>query len=79
MVNNLPYNQLKNICLVILNVLYVEKVYPSSENLNVKTVFSGHRLNLNIIINAINLYYSLSNLTPTQVCGINYTHQEKVN
>lgn len=29
--------------------------------------------------NFIKTHSSLSNLTPAQVCGINYTHQEKVN
>ena len=36
---------------------------PSSEKLNGKTVFSGHRFNLNTIIIAINLYYSLNATT----------------
>lgn len=29
--------------------------------------------------NFIKVHSSLSNLTPAQVCGINYTHHEKVN
>lgn len=29
--------------------------------------------------NFIKTHSSLNNLTPAQVCGINYTHQEKVN
>ena len=40
----------------------------------------------NSLINNFIFYYnfikshsSLKNLTPTEVCGINYTHQEKVN
>ena len=36
---------------------------PSYEKLNGKTVFSGHRFNLNTIIIAINLYYSLNATT----------------
>lgn len=36
---------------------------PSSEKLNGKTIFSGHRYNLNIIILSINLYYSLNATT----------------
>ena len=36
---------------------------PSSEKLNGKTIFSGHRYNLNTIIMTINLYYSLNATT----------------
>ena len=32
-----------------------------------------------IYYNFIKTHSSLSNLTPAQVCGINYTHQEKIN
>lgn len=36
---------------------------PSCEKLNGKAIFSGHRCNLNIIISAINLCYSLNATT----------------
>ena len=36
-------------------------------------------ITLFVYYNFIKNHSSLSNLTPAQVCGINYTHQEKVN